>query len=365
MENTSRRRVAIACQGGGSHTAFTAGVLYGLVQDIPDDVEIVALSGTSGGAICAALAWDGLVRGDPKRAAEKLKSFWEAMSARDPMDQIANQLMMGVMSLRDLMVLPEMSPYHLPTWGEDKFRDTLLHYFDFDELRELAKRPGAPALQIGAVEVLSGHFELFTGEDLCVECLLASAAVPELFRAVTVPGRGLYWDGLFSQNPPIHDLMVHGIDELWLIQINPSTCARVPTETHEILDRRNELAGNLSMVQELAFIEAINRAIARGVIADPKYRPIQVSRIALERDLNYRSKLDRRPELLEELMQYGRTKWRWFLKEREGSKYMLPSAGVRAPAASSTPRGAGPAYPSICQADFEDSQAWSCRERDF
>ena len=124
--------------------------------------------------------------------------------------------------------------------------------------------PAPPSSTIGAVEVLSGHFELFTGEELSVECLLASAAIPEMFRAVTVPGRGVYWDGLFSQNPPIHDLIDHQIDELWMIQINSSTCARVPTETHEILDRRNALSGNLSMEQELKFIEMINRAIADG-----------------------------------------------------------------------------------------------------
>jgi NTE family protein len=317
MGNGARSRVAIACQGGGSHTAFTSGVLQGLMANLPDDVEVVALSGASGGAICAALAWDGLLRGNPKQAIDKLQRFWAATAATDMWDQIANQALMSVMGLRDLMVLPEVSPYHLPTWGEEQFRDMLNEYFDFEDLRARARQPGAPALQIGAVEVLSGHFELFTGEDLCVECLLASAAVPELFRAVNVPGRGMFWDGLFSQNPPIHDLVDHDIDEIWLIQINSSTCARVPTETHEILDRRNALAGNLSMEQELGFIEVINRAVAQGKLQNSGFRPIHVSRIPLDRELSYRSKLDRRPELLDELREYGRTKCRWFLKERE------------------------------------------------
>src|SRR5262245_60155888 len=120
MFNGSRRRVAIACQGGGSHTAFTAGVLRGLMGNLPEDVEVVALSGTSGGAMCATLAWDGLVRGDRQRAVERLQGFWHAMAATDPLDQIANQTLMGLVSLRDLMVLPEVSPYHLPTWGEDR-----------------------------------------------------------------------------------------------------------------------------------------------------------------------------------------------------------------------------------------------------
>jgi len=332
MVNGARARVAIACQGGGSHTAFTAGVLQGLLQSLPDDAEVVALSGTSGGAICAALAWDGLVRDDRERAIGKLQAFWDTMSARDPLDQIANRMLMTMMSLRDMMVVPEISPYHLPTWGEDKFRDILEEHFDFEELRELARRPEAPALHIGAVEVLSGHFEVFTGEILSAECLLASAAIPEMFRAVSVPGRGMFWDGLFSQNPPIHDLTDYKLDELWVIQINSSSCAKLPTETHEILDRRNALSGNLSMEQELRFIESINRKLALGIINPQRFRHIRVMRIALDRELGYHSKLDRRPEWLEELREYGRTRCRWFLRQREAQ--LQDSLAQAAPASS-------------------------------
>jgi NTE family protein len=335
MGNTPRSRVAIACQGGGSHTAFTAGVLEGLLRNLPGEVEVVALSGTSGGALCASLAWDGLVRGDPERAIRKLQSLWDSIAATDPWDRFLNQTLMSVMSLRDLMVLPEVTPYHFPPWGEDHFRELLNQHFDFAELRKLAKKTGAPGLRIGAVEVLSGHFESFTGEELCVECLMASAAIPELFRAVTVPGRGVYWDGLFSQNPPIHDLTDYDLTELWVIQINPSTCAQIPTETHEILDRRNELAGNLSLEQELRFIEGINRAIAQGRLKDPAYGPIHVARIPLDRDLGYRSKLDRRPEFLCDLMEYGKTKSRWFLQERESRKYAMAALGTIQLSASS------------------------------
>ena len=320
MSNGERNRVAIACQGGGSHTAFTAGVLQGLIANMPEDVDVVALTGTSGGAICATLAWEGFVRNNPRSAIDKLQHFWEQTSAREWWDKLANQAMVASVGMRDLMAMPEVSPYHLPQWGEDHFRFVLEQTFDFEELRRLARQPGAPALHIGAVEVLSGHFELFTGPELRVECLLASAAIPELFRAVAVPGRGVYWDGLFSQNPPIHDLMDMGIDELWLIQINSSTCARVPSETHEILDRRNALSGNLSMEQELQFIDTLNRAIRRGRLSDPNFHPIEISRIPLDRELPYRSKLDRRPELIEELREYGKTKCRWFLRERQNKQ---------------------------------------------
>jgi NTE family protein len=223
-----------------------------------------------------------------------------------------------------------VSPYIFPPWGQEKLRDILNQQLDFAELRARARRDGAPALQIGAVEVRTGCFEIFPGEDLQVECLLASAAIPELFPAVTVPGWGVYWDGLFSQNPPIHELTRHHINELWVIQINPTACARVPTETHEIEDRRNELAGNISLEQELRLIEMINRLLATGKVRDPKYHPIHVGRIELDRDFDYASKLDRRPAFLEELIDYGNAKARGFLRERQGRAHTLQALGVLA-----------------------------------
>ncbi len=329
VEGKERRRVAIACQGGGSHTAFTSGVLQGLLNDLPQDVEIAAISGTSGGAICAALAWDGLVRGEPARSVRQLKSFWDATAASEPWDAIIDLALMQGMAIREIWAVPEISPYSLPSWGEDQFRALINRYFAFAELNDLAGKADAPGLQIGAVEVLSGQFELFTGKDLCTECLLASAAIPELFRAVQVPGRGIYWDGLFSQNPPIHDLTSFSIDELWLIQINSSSCSRVPQHVTEIKDRRNELSGNISMEQELRFVETINRGLAEGFVSAAKYRPIVVHRIQLDRELGYASKMSRSPAFLADLQQYGLTKSRLFLTERRRKHYSLKALSVR------------------------------------
>ena len=231
-------------------------------------------------------------------------------------------------NLRNHMVLPEVSPYVFPPWAQHHLRDLLQRQLNFEELRQLASPPNAPALQVGAVEVLTGHFEVFTGTELTVECLLVSIAVPDLFPAVKIPGRGVYWDGLFSQNPPIHDLTDYNINELWVIQINPSTCATVPTETHEIIDRRNEFSGNISLEQELRIIEMMNRLIANGTICRSKYHPIHVARIVLDRELDYASKLDRRPGFLGELRDYGRAKARLFLKEREGMLHNLRALGI-------------------------------------
>jgi NTE family protein len=86
-----RPRIVIACQGGGSHTAFTAGVLSRMLSpDVLERYEIVGLSGTSGGAICATLAWSTLVDGEPERAAELLTAFWTSNSASSPPERMLN-----------------------------------------------------------------------------------------------------------------------------------------------------------------------------------------------------------------------------------------------------------------------------------
>ena len=120
-------------------------------------------------------------------------------------------------------------------------------------------------LLIGAVDVLSGRFRAFNSrrDRITADTVLASAAIPNLFRAVQLED-GTYWDGLFSQNPPVRELLEAEPDELWVIQINPQQRDTEPATLAEIADRRNELAGNLSLYQELAFIEKIDQLLEAG-----------------------------------------------------------------------------------------------------
>lgn len=297
----TRRRVAIACQGGGSHTAFTGGVLKRLVGD--DRVDIVALSGTSGGAVCAFLAWYGLAHGDPDRAGDLLDSFWTGMAARDPWDSVLNDWLVAAGRLEGMVSLPVVSPYAYPPWAQDRFRGQLDRLVPPDALQAVE---GGPLLLVGAVDVRSGAFHAFSSarREITSEALLASAAIPNLFRAVYVDG-GAYWDGLFSQNPPVRELPDARPDAIWVIRINPVARADEPTTMPDIVDRRNELAGNLSLSQELFFIEKINQLVRDGALAGTKYRQIEVATIDLDLDLDAASKLDRSPGFLAELMALG------------------------------------------------------------
>jgi NTE family protein len=147
-----------------------------------------------------------------------------------------------------------------------------------------------------------------------VNAVVASAAVPLLFRAVEEKGR-YYWDGLFSQNPPVRELPDAGPEEIWVIRINPRTRVTQPTTVGDIVDRRNELAGNLSLEQELHVIRKVNQWADR--LGDP-YRRIVIREIGLDVNLDLASKLDRRPAFIHRLFQAGREQADSFLAELPG-----------------------------------------------
>ena len=319
---TAARRVAIACQGGGSHTAFTAGVLKGLLTaDALAGHRVVAISGTSGGAVCALLAWQGLRRGDPAAAVAGLEAFWRDNAAAAPPEQVANAWLLWASRLQHVVSLPAVSPYDNPfaPLGLDRFRAMLERRVDFAGI-EVQGPDEDPMLLIGAVDVRTGDFRAFNSrrERITPEAVLASAAIPNLFRAVPV-GDGLYWDGLFSQNPPVRELLDAAPDEVWVIQINPRERPAEPRSVVDIADRRNELAGNLSLYQELHFIERIDHMLEDGVLSpESGYRPVVVRVIELVRPASSMrhgaaSKLDRDPAFLRALIAHGEARAAEFL----------------------------------------------------
>jgi NTE family protein len=310
--------VAIACQGGGSHTAFTAGVLAELLPAIEDRGDrLVGLSGTSGGAFAALAGWYGYLA-DDTTAPEVLSDLWDELAASTPADRAGNDTLVWTTRFENMGVpFPEISPHQHPFtgWGQARLQRTLESVVDFDAVPGLATA-AAPELVVGTVDIEAGTFETFTNADVTPEAVLASAAVPQLFPAVEIDGDE-HWDGLFSQNPPIRDLYhvspERKPDELWVVQINPQTRDGEPTSMREIADRRNELAGNLSLNQELHMVEQINEFVAAGHLPDDEFRHTEVRRIGFDGDLGYASKLDRSPAFVDDLIETGRERAADFL----------------------------------------------------
>jgi NTE family protein len=347
------RKVAIACQGGGSQTAFTAGALRSLFDNgVHRRRNIVSLSGTSGGAICATLAWYGLLKeakGDTTPIAERIKAFWDELSVQTPVEKAFDDSVAAMLRITDRGMIPHfesspagpitqmmmgMIPSFLPRLEFTDLKRLLEKHVRFDELKDLIG-PQSPVLMIGAANVLTGELKKFNSlkGEICVEAILASAAVPNLFPAVKV-GNDYYWDGLFSDNPPVQELIrarsVGGErtpDEVWIIQINPTTCKTVPTSPGEIIDRRNQMIGNVSLMQNLELIELINIQLRAGLLDAQKLAtinvlksdPIDVRFIRISEEvqctLDYVSKLTRGPEHIHRLMTDGEKQGQAFVEE--------------------------------------------------
>jgi NTE family protein len=358
-----RTRIAIACQGGGSQTAFTAGVLSELLRrDVHREFEIVSLTGTSGGAICAALVWFALRRGEvePWR---RLEAFWADNTAQTPLERAFNDNLVDTLRrvsrghLPVFQTSPSMPMMQLVTQAltaglRPGFVDLNLlleTHIDFAEVARWGASPALPNLLLGAVNIQSGQLRVFSSRNEAITAahVRASCAVPNIFEAVEVDGEP-YWDGLFSDNPPIAEVIRPGFvgaenfpDEIWVIKINPTRCEEVPTSPEAVADRRNELIGNVSLFQQLSSLAWLNDILSRdgfrpeflaglGVTKplrmppgapDEPPRPWHIPMIQmsaeLQATLDYESKLDRNPGNIRALMEDGALQAVEFLAARE------------------------------------------------
>jgi len=216
--------------------------------------------------------------------------------------------------------LPGVSPYQIPgpELGKTRIREVLESHIEFDAIPDLCTYD-RPELVVGTVDVNEGVFDTFTNENVTVDAVLASAAVPTLFEAVDVDGT-LHWDGLFSQNPPVDDLMhlppERKPEELWIIQINSQQYDGEPTTVDAIADRRNELSGNISLNQELRFIEQVNEWVEEGKLPAEEFAQTDITRIGKDKQLHSATKVDRSESFLAELRELGRERARAFLADR-------------------------------------------------
>jgi NTE family protein len=359
MEKT---RVAIACQGGGSQTAFTAGVLKALFENkVQDHFNIVSLSGTSGGAICAFLIWYALKKGDDV-VWKRLIDFWQDNTVQTPQERLFNDSAIQTMRLISQGLIPSynVSPSNpllktlmsFATQGMRSrftdFKELLETHIDFSEVAAWGVQPEPPIVILGACNILTGRLRKFVSrlEPMRIEHILASACVPTIFPAVNLETMA-YWDGLFSDNPPMAALMDRkfvGIEnvanEIWVIKINPTMSDKIPVEPNEIEDRRNELEGNISLFQSLSQIEGINRLFLEGAFKDeflaerdvkepikipksfpedpdqPYHIPMIEMSEHLAKGLDYETKLDRSPENINRLIQDGEKQAKKFLEAR-------------------------------------------------
>jgi NTE family protein len=370
-------KIAVACQGGGSQTAFTAGAVKGLIEaqaekGLEKEFKAVGFSGTSGGAVCAALVWYAFQKKETPRW-KRLIDFWLDNTAHGWAEENFNQFIIDAMRMTGKGWLPayQLSPasplvqamMSFMTLGSRRsftdFPELLGKYIDFDEIAGWGAIPKPPVLVIGASDVSTGRLVKFVSarEPIRLKHILASCAVPNIFPAVEIDGDA-YWDGLFSDNPPVEELIrprsvgTENIpDEIWLIKINPTARKRVPLESDEILDRRNQLEGNISLFHQLDHLELINDLILAGAFnpeflgllglktairipksfnTDPDklyHIPCIEMPLEVQDKLDYEGKIDRSAKNIDFLIAQGEAAAKEFLTRRAAAVAANPLPG--------------------------------------
>ncbi|WP_299369032.1 patatin-like phospholipase family protein [uncultured Tateyamaria sp.] len=270
------KSVNLALQGGGSHGAFTWGVLDRMFEE--DRLWIEGISGTSAGAMNAVVATQGMYDAGAQGARQALEDFWRAVSVAgqaSPIQRTPFEKMMGSWSL-DLnpgyammdMMSRMASPYDLNPLGLNPLRDVVEGFIDFDKVANCADM----GLFISATNVETGRARVFHREEVSLDVVMASACLPSMFKAVEIDGVP-YWDGGFMGNPVLFPFIDHSPSpDIVIVQINPLRRPGTPRRARDIQNRVNEITFNASLLRDLRTIDLIHPLIEDGALSDQQYR---------------------------------------------------------------------------------------------
>jgi NTE family protein len=248
----SPKTINLALQGGGSHGAFTWGVLDRLLEE--DNLTIEGISGTSAGAMNAVALLQGHCKGGNKGAKESLENLWRGV---------------GELSLGDLDIdfsplttaadawQRMFSPYQTNPFNINPLRDLLTKILDIEAIRAW----DAIKLFICATNVENGRAHIFERKDLTIDALMASACLPFILQTVNIGGTP-YWDGGYTGNPAIFPLIYNcETPDVVLVQINPLARRGTPETPTEIINRLNEISFNAAIIGEMHAIALVQRLI--------------------------------------------------------------------------------------------------------
>ncbi len=294
-----QKRISLALQGGGSHGAYSWGVLDRLLQE--ERLAIEGISGTSAGAMNAAVLANGYISGGREGAREKLEAFWSRVSEAAVFSPLSSNPFSELLTGWNLDYSPFyywadllsrlFSPYDLNPSNYNPLRGILEETLDMNSLRACS----VMKIFVAATHVESGQARVFGCDELSVDALLASACIPFLFQAQDVEG-DYYWDGGYMGNPVIWPLIYHcSGEDVLLVQINPIHREGVPTHALEIINRLNEITFNSSLIAEMRAIHFVSRLLKEKRLSHEAYKDIKMHLVysPLElKNLNASSKMN-------------------------------------------------------------------------
>ncbi|MCC5866209.1 MAG: patatin-like phospholipase family protein [Wenzhouxiangella sp.] len=312
--------IDLALQGGGAHGAFTWGVLDRLLEE--SRFEIEGISGTSAGAMNAAVLACGLAQGGPEQARKLLAEFWRRVSdaakfspfQRSPVDRwlgnwtLDNNPAFVMMDLSARLV----SPYTLGGLAGNPLKAILEELIDFSCLAQ-----GPVKLFITATNVHTGQGRVFRRDEISADVLLASACLPTLYQAVEIDGVP-YWDGGYAGNPTMTPLVREcESNDTILVQINPVVRESTPKTAREIASRVNEISFNATLLKELRMMALLRQVLDPGNAEARLWQAMRMHRISSELmvKLGHSSKLNAEWDFLCMLRDAGRDSTDRFLAE--------------------------------------------------
>jgi NTE family protein len=309
-----KKSVNIALQGGGSHGAFTWGVLDKLFED--DRIWIEAISGTSAGAMNAVVAAQGMYEDGAEGARTRLAQFWEAVSDASRSSPIRRTIwdqFTGNWSLESSpgyqamnMLRGYASPYDLNPLNMNPLRELVADLVEFEKVRACKDMD----IFIAATNVETGRVRVFEREEITLDSVMASACLPQLYKAVEIDGEH-YWDGGFMGNPPLFPFFYNSpSNDICIVQINPVVRPGVPRSAAEIQNRISEITFNSPLLHELRSIDFVARLLEDGKLSPDDYRKMNVHIIESRkqmRPLDASSKVNAEWAFLEHLFEIGRS----------------------------------------------------------
>jgi NTE family protein len=288
--------INLALQGGGAHGAFTWGVLERLLEDSRLVVE--GVTATSSGAMNAAVLAEGLTVGGREGGRAALDKFWRHVAQPTTSWGPLQASWFEAVSLF-------FSPYQLNPLDYNPLRKFIERSVDFARLRERS----AVKLFLCATNVRSGKVKVFTDKEITADCVLASACLPHLFKAVEIDGE-YYWDGGYMGNPPLFPL-IYSCDsrDILIVHINPMERSDIPTTPREITNRVNEISFNSSLMREMRAVAFVTSLIDTGKLGKEDAKRMLVHSIhadSIMQELSSASKLNVALAFLLRLRNFGR-----------------------------------------------------------
>jgi NTE family protein len=305
--------INLALQGGGAHGAFAWGVLDRLLED--ERIGFEGISATSAGAANATVLSYGLTIGGREGAKRALKTFWRRIARSAMFSPLQPSLLDRLTHNHGLENSPAylafdilsrvFSPYQLNPFNINPLKQVLQEVVDFERLQ----RDCAVKLYLSATNVRTCKVKVFTGEEICVNAVLASTCLPFVFQAVEIDGEH-YWDGGYMGNPAIFPLIYNcDSSDVVIVHINPAERPDVPTTARDIMNRVNEISFNSSLMREMRAISFVTKLIDDGKLKEGDAKRMKLHAIDADdvmRDLGVASKLNADWEFLMHLHEIGR-----------------------------------------------------------